>query len=291
MPAALKNLKVVLEASLMSANMGNISKVKRVSIPDLVSRKNRDPIVSLTAYTAPMARILDPHCDFLLVGDSLGMVLYGMDSTLGVTLDMMINHGLAVMRGSRQACIIVDMPFGTYQESPEQAFRNCGRVMAETGCSAVKIEGGRELADTITFLVERGIPVMGHIGLKPQSFNVVGGYRAQGRDAAEVEEIKEDARAVSLAGAFSLVIEGVVEDLAAEITHEINAITIGIGASAQCDGQILVTEDALGILDSTPKFVKRFAETGEEISRVAAEYAKEVKARTFPGKEHCYRRK
>jgi 3-methyl-2-oxobutanoate hydroxymethyltransferase len=219
------------------------------------------------------------------------MVLYGMDSTLGVTLEMMINHGLAVVRGSRQACIIVDMPFGTYQESPEQAFRNCGRVMAETGCSAVKIEGGRELADTITFLVERGIPVMGHIGLKPQSFNVVGGYRAQGRDEAEVEEIKEDARAVSLAGAFSLVIEGVVEDLAAEITHEINAITIGIGASAQCDGQILVTEDALGILDSTPKFVKRFAETGEEISRVAAEYAKEVKARTFPGKEHCYRRK
>jgi len=276
----------------MSANTDNGKKINRVSIPDLASRKNGEPVVSLTAYTAPMAKILDPHCDFLLVGDSLGIVLYGMDSTLGVTLDMMINHGLAVVRGSRKACVIVDMPFGTYQESPEQAYRNCVRVMAETGCGAVKVEGGREMTETVTFLVERGIPVMGHIGLKPQSFNVAGGYRAHGRDRDEAEKIKEDARAISNAGAFSIVIEGVIEDLAADITREIHAVTIGIGASAQCDGQILVTEDAIGMFSEfTPKFVKRFSETGDEIGKAAAKYAKEVKARTFPADVHCYRNK
>jgi len=276
----------------MSANFSDSKKINRVSIPDLLNRKNQEPIVSLTAYTAPMAKILDPHCDFLLVGDSLGMVLYGMDTTLGVTLDMMINHGLAVVRGSSQACIIVDMPFGTYQESPKQAYRNCARVMAETGCSAVKIEGGSEMAETVIFLVERGIPVMGHVGLKPQSVNIAGSYRAHGREHDEAERIKEDARAISTAGAFSIVLEGVIENLAADITKEIPAVTIGIGASAKCDGQILVTEDAIGMFSEfTPKFVKRFSETGNDIGNAVSEYAKEVKARTFPADKHCYQSK
>jgi 3-methyl-2-oxobutanoate hydroxymethyltransferase len=235
---------------------------------------------------------LDAHCDFLLVGDSLGMVLYGMESTLGVTLDMAINHGAAVVRGSTHACVIVDMPFGTYQESQEQAYRNCARVMAETGCAAIKIEGGIEMAETVTFLVERGIPVMGHIGLKPQSVNVSGGYRAHGRNPDEAKKIKQDALAISDAGAFAIVIEGVIQNLAAEITHEIPIVTIGIGASAECDGQVLVTEDIIGMFtEFTPKFVKRFAEVGDEIGRAAAEYAKEVKLRAFPADEHCYGKK
>ena len=276
----------------MSTNLSDSKKINRVSIPDLISRKNGEPIVSLTAYTTPMAKILDPHCDFLLVGDSLGMILYGMDSTLGVTLDMMINHGVAVVRGSSRACIIVDMPFGTYQESPEQAYRNCARVIAKTGCSAVKIEGGVEMADTVSFLVQRGIPVMGHVGLKPQSVNIVGSYRAHGRGLDEAEKVKEDARAISSAGAFSIVLEGIIEKLAAEITDEIRAVTIGIGASAKCDGQILVTEDAIGMFSEfTPKFVKRFSETGEDIGNAVSEYAREVKERIFPGDEHCYHSK
>ena len=276
----------------MSTNLSDSKKINRVSIPDLISRKNGEPIVSLTAYTTPMAKILDPHCDFLLVGDSLGMILYGMDSTLGVTLDMMINHGVAVVRGSSRACIIVDMPFGTYQESPEQAYRNCARVIAKTGCSAVKIEGGVEMADTVSFLVQRGIPVMGHVGLKPQSVNIVGSYRAHGRKRDEAEKVREDARAISSAGAFSIVLEGIIEKLAAEITDEIRAVTIGIGASAKCDGQILVTEDAIGMFSEfTPKFVKRFSETGEDIGNAVSEYAREVKERIFPGDEHCYHSK
>ena len=276
----------------MSTNLSDSKKINRVSIPDLISRKNGEPIVSLTAYTTPMAKILDPHCDFLLVGDSLGMILYGMDSTLGVTLDMMINHGVAVVRGSSRACIIVDMPFGTYQESPEQAYRNCARVIAKTGCSAVKIEGGVEMADTVSFLVQRGIPVMGHVGLKPQSVNIVGSYRAHGRQLDEAEKVKEDALAISSAGAFSIVLEGIIEKLAAEITDEIRAVTIGIGASAKCDGQRLVTEDAIGMFSEfTPKFVKRFSETGEDIGNAVSEYAREVKERIFPGDEHCYHSK
>ena len=262
---------------------------RRISVPDIAGRKGGVPVVSLTAYTAPMAKILDPHCDFLLVGDSLGMVLYGLESTLGVTLDMAINHGAAVVRGSTKACVIVDMPFGTYQESPEQAYRNCARVLVETGCSAVKIEGGTEMAETVTFLVERGIPVMGHIGLMPQSVNVAGGYRAHGRNQDEAKKVKQDAHAIADAGAFAIVIEGVVEHLAAEITRETPVVTIGIGASAECDGQVLVTEDAMGMFtEFTPKFVKRFAEMGAEMGKAAGEYAKEVKARTFPGEEHCY---
>ncbi len=265
---------------------------KRMTIPDLAARKGGEPIVSLTAYTTPMAKLLDEHVDFLLVGDSMGMAVYGMDNTLGVTLDMAINHGAAVVRGTKHACVVVDMPFGTYQESLELAFRNAAKVMADTGCAAIKIEGGREMADTVKFLVERGIPVMGHVGLKPQSVNVAGGFRSQGRDDDGAKNIMADAKAISDAGAFAIVVEAVVESLAKQITEEVSAVTIGIGGSNACDGQILVTEDAIGMItDFTPKFVKHFAEVGEEIRKAAQAYAKEVKARTFPGPEHCYNKK
>ena len=265
---------------------------KRATIPDLAARKGGEPIVSLTAYTTPMAKLLDEHVDFLLVGDSMGMAVYGMDNTLGVTLDMAINHGAAVVRGTKHACVVVDMPFGTYQESPELAFRNAAKVMADTGCAAIKIEGGREMAETVRFLVERGIPVMGHVGLKPQSVNVAGGFRSQGRDDDGAKNILADAKAISDAGAFAIVVEAVVEGLAKQITEDVSAVTIGIGGSNACDGQILVTEDAIGMItDFTPRFVKHFAEVGAEISKAAQDYAKEVKARTFPGPEHCYNKK
>jgi len=265
---------------------------KRATIPDLAARKGGEPIVSLTAYTTPMAKLLDEHVDFLLVGDSMGMAVYGMDNTLGVTLDMAINHGAAVVRGTKHACVVVDMPFGTYQESPELAFRNAAKVMADTGCAAIKIEGGREMAETVRFLVERGIPVMGHVGLKPQSVNVAGGFRSQGRDDDGAKNILADAKAISDAGAFAIVVEAVVEGLAKQITEDVSAVTIGIGGSNACDGQILVTEDAMGMItDFTPKFVKHFAAVGAEISKAAQDYAKEVKARTFPGPEHCYNKK
>lgn len=267
-------------------------KNRRTTVPDIAARKGGDPVVCLTAYSAPMAKALDPHVDLLLVGDSLGMVFYGMDSTLGVTLDMMIAHGGAVVRGSKQACVIVDMPFGSYQESPQLAYRNCARVMAETGCAGIKIEGGLEMVETVEFLVARGIPVMGHVGLKPQSHNVAGGFRSHGKDPAEAALITRDAQAISDAGAFSIVIEGTINKLAAEITDKISTVTIGIGASAACDGQVLVTEDAIGMFtDFKPKFVKRFAEVGQDIGRAAEEYANEVKARTFPAAEHCYGKK
>jgi 3-methyl-2-oxobutanoate hydroxymethyltransferase len=236
-----------------------------------------------------MAGFLDHQVDILLVGDSLGMVLYGMDSTLGVTLRMMIDHGAAVVRGSEKACVIVDMPFRSYQESPAQAYRSCARVMAKTGCSGVKLEGGEEMAETVRFLVERGVPVMGHVGLKPQSVNVHGGYRARGRDEDEAARILADAIAVSEAGAFSLVIESTVESVAANITRNVSAVTIGIGASAACDGQVLVTEDAVGLFsDFTPKFVKRYADLGEQLTEAASSFAVEVRARRFPAAEHCF---
>jgi len=264
----------------------------RVTIPQIAARKGGEPVVSLTAYTYPMARILDPHVDFLLVGDSMGVVLYGMDTTHGVTLDMAIAHGAAVVRGTEHACVIVDMPFGTYQESPEQAFRNAARVITETGCAAIKIEGGEEMADTVRFLVERGIPVMGHVGLKPQSVNAAGGYRSQGRDEESARKIMADAKAISDAGSFAIVIEAVVEELARKITEEIPTVTIGIGGSPACDGQVLVTEDAIGMFaDFTPKFVKRFAEVGDDIGKAAADYAAQVKDRSFPAPEHCYGKK
>lgn len=264
-------------------------RTKRVTTRDIRARKGGEPVVVLTAYTTPIARLLDPHVDVLLVGDSLGMVLYGMDTTLGVTLDMMIAHGKAVMRGSAAACVVVDMPFASYQESREQAFRNAARMMAETGCAAVKLEGGREMADTIRFLVERGVPVMAHIGLKPQAVHAAGGFRAQGRVEEEAAAIRADARAVTEAGAFCVVVEGTVEPVARALTAEIAIPTIGIGASAACDGQVLVSEDVLGLFsDFTPKFVKRYADLSPLIDKAAAEYAAEVKARAFPGPEHCF---
>ncbi|MEO5336937.1 MAG: 3-methyl-2-oxobutanoate hydroxymethyltransferase [Magnetospirillum sp. WYHS-4] len=261
----------------------------RVTVPALRARKGAEPIVVLTAYTTPMARLLDSHVDVLLVGDSLGMVLYGLPSTLPVTLDMMIAHGAAVVRGARKACVVVDMPFGSYQESPELAFRNCARVLAETGAQAVKLEGGLALAPTIRFLVERGIPVMGHVGLLPQSVNVAGGFRAHGRTPEEARRIQADAGAVAAAGVFSLVIEGVVESLARAVTLKVPVPTIGIGASVACDGQVLVAEDVLGLFqDFTPRFVKRYAELGPVIEQAAAAYGADVRARRFPEAEHCF---
>jgi len=269
----------------MSASKSNA----RVSVPALRARKGGEPIVCLTAYTAPVARLLDPHVDLLLVGDSLGMVIYGFDSTLPVTLDMMIAHGAAVVRGSERACVVVDLPFGSYQESPQAAFRASARVMAETGAQAVKLEGGLEMAETVAFLTARGIPVMGHVGLTPQSVNTLGGYKAVGRDEAAAERIAADARAIAEAGAFSLVIEGTMESLARRITEEVAIPTIGIGGSPACDGQVLVTDDMIGLFGAfQPKFVKRYAELGTAVGEAAASYAAEVRARSFPGPEHCF---
>jgi 3-methyl-2-oxobutanoate hydroxymethyltransferase len=260
-----------------------------MSVPELRTRKGGEPIVALTAYTTPMARLLDPHVDLLLVGDSLGMVIYGFDSTLPVTLDMMIAHGAAVMRGSKTACVVVDLPFGSYQESPEAAFRCAARVLAETGCGAVKLEGGEEMAETVRFLTRRGVPVLGHVGLMPQSVNTAGGFRVQGTGDAEAERVLGDSRAIAEAGAFALVIEGTLEPVARRIAEVVPVPTIGIGASPACDGQILVTEDILGLFaEFTPRFVKRYAELGEVVAAAAASYAEEVRARRFPEAKHCF---
>ena len=263
---------------------------KRMTAPAIRARKGGDtPIVCLTAYTAPIAEALDPHCDLLLVGDSLAMVVYGMDSTLGVTLDMMIAHARAVVRASERACIVVDLPFGSYEESPQAAFRSAARVMAETGAGAVKLEGGTEMAPTVRFLVERGIPVMGHVGLMPQSVNTHGGYAARGKQEQEQRRIIDDAVAVAAAGAFSIVVEGTIESLARDITAAVPVPTIGIGASPACDGQILVIDDLIGMFTGfTPRFVKRYAELGTAVGEAAAAYAEDVKARRFPGPEHCF---
>ncbi|MFD1625081.1 3-methyl-2-oxobutanoate hydroxymethyltransferase [Azospirillum griseum] len=263
--------------------------ITRLSTPDLRARKGAEPIVCLTAYTAPMARLLDQHVDLLLVGDSLGMVVYGLDSTLPVSLDMMIAHGAAVVRASEQACVVVDLPFGCYQESPQAAFRASARVMQETGAQAVKLEGGLEMAETVAFLTARGIPVMGHVGLTPQSVNTLGGYKALGRDPAVAERIVADARAIAQAGAFSVVLEAVMEPLARRITEEIAIPTIGIGGSPACDGQVLVTDDMLGLFGQfQPKFVKRYAEMADTVTQAVASYAAEVRTRRFPGPEHCF---
>jgi 3-methyl-2-oxobutanoate hydroxymethyltransferase len=269
--------------------LSKIVQSKRTSVADIRARKGGEPVVCLTAYTAPMARSLDPHVDLLLVGDSLGMVLYGFESTLPVTLEMMIAHGAAVVRGSTQACVIIDMPFATYQESPQAAFRSCARVMAETGCTGVKLEGGVEMAETVRFLVARGIPVLGHIGLLPQSVNAAGGFRAVGRSAEEAAQIIADAKAIAAAGAFAMVIEGTLEPVARAATEAVPVPTIGIGASPACDGQVLVTEDLLGLTgDKVPRFVRRYGALGEEIGHAVAAFAHDVKARRFPGPEHCY---
>ncbi len=257
-------------------------------VQDITRRKGGTPIVCLTAYTAPIARALDPQVDLILVGDSLGMVVYGMDNTVGVTVDMMINHGRAVVHSTSKACVIVDLPFGSYQESPQAAFRTAARVMAETGCSGVKLEGGVEMAETVTFLTERGIPVLGHVGLMPQSVHTVGGYRVQGRSEAEARRIEADAIAIAEAGAFAMVVENTVEPLARALTERVAVPTIGIGASPACDGQILVTEDLIGLSDFQPRFVKRYAELGEAVIVAAAAYADDVRARRFPGPEHYF---
>ena len=266
--------------------------MKRLTVPAIRRRKQDGitdtPIVMLTAYTARQAQLLDTHCDMLLVGDSLGQVIYGLPSSVPVTLDMMIAHGAGVVRGSYHAAVIVDMPFGTYEQSPEQAFANAARLLKETGCAGVKLEGGEAMAETVTFLTARGIPVMGHIGLTPQAVNVLGGYNARGRSEAEAAKIVDDAKALDAAGAFSIVIEGVVEPIAIAATRAIACPSIGIGGSAQCDGQVLVTEDMLGMFERVPRFVKRYADMAELISTAAQTYAAEVRERTFPGLEQTY---
>jgi 3-methyl-2-oxobutanoate hydroxymethyltransferase len=268
--------------------MSQHSQIKRMTAPDIAARKGGAPIVSLTAYHAHTAKIIDPYVDFLLVGDSLGMVMHGYETTLPVPLDLMIMHGAAVVRGSSRSLVVVDMPFGSYEESPAIAFRNAARVIKETGCGAIKLEGGRRLAETIAYLTARGIPVMAHIGLTPQSVNVMGGFKTQGRRRSEWQAIEDDAAAVAEAGAFSVVLEGMAELLAARITKQIPIPTIGIGASASCDGQILVLEDMLGLNPSVPKFVKKFAAIGEAIEDAVRSYADEVRSRAFPGADHVY---
>lgn len=270
--------------------------MRRLTVPKIQERKGPDgktnhPIVMLTAYTARMAQLLDPHCDILLVGDSLGQVIYGLPSTVPVTMEMMCAHGAAVVRGSYHSVVVIDMPFGAYEASPAQAFESAARILKETGAAAVKLEGGEAMAETIAFLTRRGIPVMGHVGLTPQAVNALGGYRARGKDDAEANKIVADAKAVSEAGAFALVIEGVMEAIADEATRAIACPTIGIGASATCDGQVLVTEDMLGMFERTPRFVKRFDDLAGRIGEAAAAYAADVRARTFPTEEQIYRPK
>jgi 3-methyl-2-oxobutanoate hydroxymethyltransferase len=262
--------------------------IRRLTAPDVRARKGGEPIVCLTSYHAHTARLVDRHCDVILVGDSLGMVMHGFETTVPVTLDMMILQGHAVMRGSKHALVVIDMPFGSYEASREQAFASCARVMKETGCGAIKLEGGRRMAETIAFLVERGVPVMGHVGLTPQSINTIGSFRAQGRDEADWAPIEADARAVADAGAFALVIEAVAEPLGRRITEQVAIPTIGIGASAACDGQILVLEDMLGLSPRVPKFVRRYGDLGPGIEAAISAYAKDVRARAFPGPEHVY---
>ncbi|MFD2677512.1 3-methyl-2-oxobutanoate hydroxymethyltransferase [Camelimonas lactis] len=267
------------------------SEIKRITAPDLRARKGGEPIVSLTSYHAHTAGLLDRFCDMILVGDSLGMVMHGLPSTVPVTLDMMILQGLAVMRGSSRALVTVDMPFGSYEESPQQAFRSAARIIKETGCGAVKLEGGVLMAETVAFLTRRGIPVIGHIGMTPQSINTFGSFRARGRDEADWPEIEADARAIAGAGASAIVIEAVAEPLAAKITADIDVPTIGIGASNACDGQVLVLEDMLGLSPWVPKFVKRYADLGPAIASAVEAYADEVRSRAFPAKEHTYPKK
>ncbi|MCR6660920.1 MAG: 3-methyl-2-oxobutanoate hydroxymethyltransferase [Asticcacaulis sp.] len=264
------------------------NRTKRLTAPEIQARKGKTPLVVLTAYTTPMARIMDPHCDILLVGDSLGMVIHGLPNTIGVTMDMMILHGQAVMRGAEMAFVVVDMPFGSYEAGVEQAFENAVRLLKETGAQAVKLESGPTVATTIRYLTERGIPVMGHVGLRPQAVNVDGGFKAKGRTEAERQKVIKEAQDSEAAGAFSIVVEGVAADLAAEITQLVSIPTIGIGASADCDGQVLVTDDMLGLFDWTPKFVRHYADLRNQIGAAVEAYAKDVRDRSFPAPEETY---
>lgn len=269
--------------------MSTHAPIARLTVPAIRQRKGAGSLVSLTAYSTPMARWVDAHADLIIVGDSVGMVLYGMPSTLGVTLEMMIAHGQAVMRGSSRACVAVDLPFGSYQASPEHAFLNAARLLRETGAAAVKLEGGEEMAATVAFLVNRGVPVLAHIGLMPQQVNAMGGFKAQGRDAAGAERVRRDALAMQAAGAFAVVIEGTAEPLARQLSEELEIPTIGIGASPACDGQVLVTEDLLGLFgDYQPRFVKRYAELAPSIEQALAAYAEDVRQGRFPELGHCF---
>jgi len=273
----------------MEKNMSSQAAIRRMTVPQIRARKGGEPIVSLTAYHAAMASIADRYCDFLLVGDSLGMVVYGMETTLGVTPELMIAHGKAVMKGSQHALVVVDMPFGSYEEGPAQAFCTAARIMKETGCGALKLEGGVRIAETVRFLVERGIPVMGHVGLTPQLVNTFGGFRTQGRDKTTAKAVEADAKAVEEAGAFAIVVEGVVEPLAVKLTAMLKVPTIGIGASSTCDGQILVMEDMLGLSEFTPGFVRRYGTLAKAMDKAFKNYADDVKARNFPGEAEVYR--
>jgi 3-methyl-2-oxobutanoate hydroxymethyltransferase len=268
--------------------MSRHTETRRTTAPDIRARKGGDPIVCLTAYSAPMAKLLDPHCDLLLVGDSVGMVMHGLPNTVGVTLEMMIMHGQAVMRGAERAMVVIDMPFGSYEAGPEIAYVNAARVLKETGAQAVKVESGPSIAATVAFLVERGIPVMGHVGLRPQAINVDGKFRAKGRTDQERAQVLAEARATDVAGAFAIVVEGVDESLAPEISAAVAAPTIGIGASVLCDGQILVTDDLLGLFEWTPKFVRRYADLKGVIDQAVAAYAADVRARRFPAAAETY---
>lgn len=268
---------------------------KRMTAPSIRARKvdgrTEQPIVMLTAYTMRMAQLLDPHCDVLLVGDSLGQVIYGLPSTIPVTMEMMCAHGAAVVRGSWHALVAVDMPFGSYEGSPEQAFASASLILKETGCAAVKLEGGEAMAETIAFLTQRGIPVIGHVGLTPQAVNMLGGYGVRGRANIEATKILADARAVAEAGAFTMVVEGVLEPLATQIAAEVAVPVIGIGASAECDGQVLVIDDMLGMFERTPRFVKRYDDLAARIGEAAATYAAEVRSRSFPTPDQTYKPK
>ncbi|MBA3676943.1 MAG: 3-methyl-2-oxobutanoate hydroxymethyltransferase [Sphingosinicella sp.] len=265
------------------------SPMKRLTVPKIQAMKGGDPIVMLTAYSARMAQLLDPHCEILLVGDSLGQVIYGLPSTVPVTIEMMCAHGAAVVRGSYHSVVAIDMPFGSYEASPAQAFENAARILKETGAAAVKLEGGEAMAETVTFLTRRGIPVIGHVGLTPQAVNALGGYGARGRNEAEAKKIVADAKTVAEAGCFAMVLEGVMEEIANEITRNIACPTIGIGASVHCDGQVLVTEDMLGMFERTAKFVKRYDDLAVRIDQAASTYAAEVRSRSFPTDDQIYR--
>jgi 3-methyl-2-oxobutanoate hydroxymethyltransferase len=279
-----------LETSTSRANP-TPTPMKRLTVPAIRQRKGGEPLVMLTAYTVRMAQLLDPHCDMLLVGDSLGQVIYGLPHTVAVTMEMMCAHGAAVVRGSYHAAVVVDMPFGSYEASPEMAFTNAARLLKETGAAAIKLEGGSVLAPTVEFLTRRGIPVMTHVGLTPQAVNILGGYGVRGRSDVEAQTIIDDAVAHADAGAFAMVIEGVLEPIAIEITNRVACPTIGIGASAQCDGQVLVTEDMLGLFDRVPRFVKRYHEMANEISNASQRYAADVRSRAFPTPEQTYQPK
>jgi 3-methyl-2-oxobutanoate hydroxymethyltransferase len=269
--------------------------MKRLTVPRIRARKQdgvtQEPLVMLTAYTARQAQLLDAHCDLLLVGDSLGQVIYGLPSTIPVTMRMMADHAAAVVRGSYHSVVVVDMPFGSYESSPQQAFESASFLLKESGAAAVKLEGGEAMAETVAFLNQRGIPVMGHVGLTPQAVNVLGGYMARGRDDAEADKIVSDAKALDEAGAFAIVIEGVVEPIAIAATKAVGAPTIGIGASAKCDGQVLVTEDMLGMFERVPRFVKKYGDIAQTIEATAKTYAEEVRARDFPGPDQLYQPK